>query len=113
MTPRDRMIAGLSRERPDTPAVDLGGRVASLCIPAYLALKQHLGFGDALVFYGGLDVQSLLPSGSAREQKDHGSRYYRALVTHRHIMAPANTVQVGTSPENLVAAFDQAARLIP
>lgn len=46
---RERFRAVLSGETPDRPLVDLGGRVASISTPAYLALKAHLGLGEQLV----------------------------------------------------------------
>ena len=48
LTHRERVRAVLSGEKPDRPVADLGGRVSSLNLPAYLALKSHLGYGDEL-----------------------------------------------------------------
>lgn len=48
MPDRKRVRALFAGKRPDHPVVDLGGRVASLSLPAYLALKDFLGFGDRL-----------------------------------------------------------------
>jgi uroporphyrinogen decarboxylase len=48
LTHRERFRAVLSGEQPDRPLVDLGGRVASISTPAYLALKAFMGFGDTL-----------------------------------------------------------------
>ena len=45
---RERVRAVLNGERPDRAVADMGGRVASLSTPAYLALKAHLGYGDDL-----------------------------------------------------------------
>jgi uroporphyrinogen decarboxylase len=48
MNHRERVRALLSGAKPIRPVVDLGGRVASLSTPAYLALKQYLGLGSQL-----------------------------------------------------------------
>jgi uroporphyrinogen decarboxylase len=66
-------------------------------------------YGDQLVFHGGLDVQDLLLNGSPADVIRHVRHYYAELGLHRYIMAPANSVQPGTPPENLLAAY-QAAR---
>lgn len=68
-------------------------------------------FGDHLVFHGGLDVQRLLLFSTPAEVKAHVRRYLAALGTERYIMAPANSVQPGTPPENIVAAYRSAAEL--
>ena len=65
-------------------------------------------WGDSLIFHGGLDVQRLLLSGSPGEVRDQVFRYLDALGPGRYIMAPANSVQPGTPPENLLAAYDAA-----
>ena len=66
-------------------------------------------YGDRLVFHGGLDVQSLLLTGTPGEVAAHVRHYLHLLGPERYIMAPANSVQPGTSPENLVAAYQTAA----
>ena len=65
-------------------------------------------YGRRLVFHGGLDVQSLLLSGTPEQVRAHVQRYYDVLGPERYIMAPANSVQPGTPPENLVAAYEAA-----
>lgn len=64
--------------------------------------------GDRLVFHGGLDVQTLLPHGIPEQVAAHVRRYYDVLGAERYIMAPANSIQPDTPPENIVAAFDAA-----
>jgi uroporphyrinogen decarboxylase len=61
-----------------------------------------------LIFHGGLDVQSLLLTGSPMEVRWHVRRYLDAFGPGGYIMAPANSVQPGTPPENLIAAYDEA-----
>jgi hypothetical protein len=55
-----------------------------------------------------LDVQSLLPTGTVDRVQGHVRRYLDVLGPERYIMAPANSVQPGTPPENLVAAYEAA-----
>ncbi|MCZ7542987.1 MAG: uroporphyrinogen decarboxylase family protein [Anaerolineae bacterium] len=71
------------------------------------ALRRR--YGDRLVFHGGLDVQTVLPDGAPDDVRRHVRRYLDALGPERYIMAPANSVQPGTPPENIIAAFDEAA----
>jgi uroporphyrinogen decarboxylase len=68
-------------------------------------LRQR--YGDRVVFHGGLDVQSLLLNGTPQEIRQHVQRYLNVFGPDRYIMAPANSVQPGTPPENLEAAFDE------
>ena len=65
-------------------------------------------YGQRLVFHGGLDVQSLLPTGTVGQVRGHVQRYLDVLGSERYIMAPANSVQPGTPPENLIAAYEAA-----
>ena len=65
-------------------------------------------FGKRLVFHGGLDVQTLLPNGTPADVEAHVNRYLDTLGPERYIMAPANSIQPGTPPENIVAAYDTA-----
>jgi uroporphyrinogen decarboxylase len=65
-------------------------------------------YGRCLIFHGGLDVQSLLPTGTPDQVRAHVRRYLDVLGPDRYIVAPANSVQPGTPPENLVAAYEAA-----
>lgn len=65
-------------------------------------------YGGRLIFHGGLDVQSLLLNGTPDQVRAHVRRYLAALGPERFIPAPANSVQPGTPPENLVAAYEAA-----
>ncbi len=62
-------------------------------------------YGDRLIFHGGLDVQTLLPTGTPQQVRQHVKHYLDVLGSARYIMAPANTVQPDTSPENIIAAY--------
>jgi len=63
-------------------------------------------YGGRLIFHGGLDVQSLLLTGTPDEVRAEVRRYLNVLGPESYIMAPANSVQPGTPPENLVAAYE-------
>jgi len=65
-------------------------------------------YGEQLIFHGGLDVQSLLLTGTPGQVRAHVHRYLDVLGPERYIMAPANSVQPGTPPGNLVAAYEAA-----
>jgi uroporphyrinogen decarboxylase len=65
-------------------------------------------YGERLVFHGGLDVQSLLPTGTPAQMRAHVEHYLDVLGPERYIMAPSNSVQPSTPPENLIAAYDAA-----
>jgi uroporphyrinogen decarboxylase len=65
-------------------------------------------YGQRLIFHGGLDVQSLLLTGTPDQVRAHVLRYLDVLGAECYIMAPANSVQPGTPPENLVAAYEAA-----
>lgn len=69
-----------------------------------------LRYGDQLIFHGGLDVQHLLPSGTPEMVRQHVRRYLEVFGSERYIMAPANTIQLGIPPVNIIAAYDEARR---
>jgi uroporphyrinogen decarboxylase len=65
-------------------------------------------YGERLIFHGGVDVQSLLLTGTPDQVRAHVRRYLDILEPKRYIAAPANSVQPGTPPENLVAVYEAA-----
>jgi len=69
--------------------------------PDELACK----FGGRIIFHGGLDVQNLLLKGTEAEITDHINKYYSKLGFDGFIMAPTNTIQPGTPPANILAAY--------
>ena len=73
-------------------------------------LKER--FGGRLIFHGGLDVQTILPTGTLSQVGAEVRRYLDVLGPEGYIMAPANSVQPGTPPRNIVAAYE-AARNFP
>ncbi len=64
-------------------------------------------FGDRLTFFGGIDLQRLLPFGSRNDVIQEVKRYMHALgAGGGYIVAPAHNVQSDIPPENLVAIRD-------
>ena len=63
-------------------------------------------YGGRVIFHGGLDVQVLLLTGTPEDVRAHVHHYLDVLGPERFIMAPANSVQPGTPPENLAAAYE-------
>jgi uroporphyrinogen decarboxylase len=74
--------------------------------------ELRIRFGDSL-YHGGLDVQNLLLQGTPKSVRQHVNRYLDALGPEGYIMAPANSVQPGTPPENLVAAYEAVRQYVP
>ncbi len=68
------------------------------------ALKKE--FGKDLTFFGGIDIQDLMPNGSPQQIKDEVKRRIEILSKNGgYIIAPAHNVQADTSVENVLAFF--------
>ena len=66
------------------------------------SLKER--FGEALCFSGGLDIQELLPRGTAQEVRADAKRLVSILgKSGGYIAGPAHAVQPDTSVENVLA----------
>lgn len=66
-------------------------------------------YGKDLVFFGGIDVQELLPNGSPQMVKDEIRRRIDILGKGGgYILAPAHNIQPDTPIENIIAFFDAA-----
>ena len=64
-------------------------------------------FGKDLVFFGGIDVQGLLPYGTPEKIKDEVKRICEILGKGGgYILAPAHNIQPDTPVENIMAMFD-------
>ena len=66
-------------------------------------------YGDALGYFGGMDVQRILPFGTDEDVR----REVRRLLSvgnekTRFILAPAHNIQPDTPVENILAFFDEA-----
>ena len=66
-------------------------------------------FGRDLVFWGGLDVQHLLPRGSVRDVEREVKRHIDALAPGGgYILSPSHIIQRGTPPQNVLAMYRTA-----
>lgn len=63
-------------------------------------------FSDRLIFFGGVDVQNLLPKGSIQDIKNEVRRLIEASKGERYILAPAHNIQPDTPVENVLALFE-------
>ena len=71
--------------------------------PAYLKNE----YGQDLVFFGGIDVQGLLPFETPDKIKDEVKRICEILGKDGgYILAPAHNIQPDTPVENIIAMFD-------
>jgi len=61
-------------------------------------------FSGEICFHGGIDVQRLMPFGTAEEIKAEAKRYAEAFGTG-YILCPAHLFQPDTPPENIVALY--------
>ena len=70
-----------------------------------VCLKEN--FGRDLVFFGGIDVQELLPHGSPAKIRDEVKRRIEILGKDGgYIVAPAHNIQPDTPVENVSALFE-------
>jgi uroporphyrinogen decarboxylase len=70
------------------------------------------GFGEDLIFFGGICVQDLLPNGTPEQIKSEVIK--RAGILGKdggYIIAPAHNIQEDTSVENILALFDAVKEL--
>ena len=66
-------------------------------------------YGKDLTFFGGIDVQKLLPMGSPQMIKDEVRRRIDILGRDGgYIIAPAHNIQADTPLENILAFFEAA-----
>lgn len=66
-------------------------------------------FGRDLVFWGGIDVQHLLPRGTVGDVEREVKRHIDALAPGGgYILSPSHIIQRGTPPENVLAMYRTA-----
>jgi uroporphyrinogen decarboxylase len=64
-------------------------------------------YGKDLVFFGGLDIQELIPMGSPADIKKEVERLSKIYGENGgYIIAPAHNIQDDTPVENIIALFD-------
>jgi len=69
-------------------------------------------YGDRLCFYGGLDIQRLLPFGTPDEVRQGVKDLIRTLGPGGgFLFATSHNIEPDTPPENIVAMFDAAHEL--
>ncbi|UCG94362.1 MAG: uroporphyrinogen decarboxylase [Candidatus Aerophobus sp.] len=63
-------------------------------------------FGDRLCFWGGIDIQSVLPKASVEEVENHVRSRIRALAPGGgYVVSPAHNIQEDTPCENILALY--------
>jgi len=64
-------------------------------------------FGRELIFFGGIDIQELLPNGPVSRIKDEVKRRIEIFGRHKgYICAPAHNIQPDTPVEHVLAFFE-------
>ena len=64
-------------------------------------------FGQELIFFGGIDIQDLMPNGTPEQIKVEVDRRIDILGKDGgYIIAPAHNIQVDTSVENILSFFN-------
>ena len=65
-------------------------------------------YGNDLIFFGGIDIQELLPNKSPEEIKTEVHRLSEIYGRDGgYIIAPAHNIQDDTPVENIIALFEQ------
>ncbi|TES84673.1 hypothetical protein E3J95_06200 [Candidatus Aerophobetes bacterium] len=63
-------------------------------------------FGDRLSFWGGIDIQHVLPYGTPEEVGEHVESRLKVLAPGGgYVVSPAHCIQKDTPPENILALF--------
>jgi uroporphyrinogen decarboxylase len=90
--------------------IEIGLDILNPIQPRARGMEPHFlkrEFGRDLVFFGGLDIQQLLPRGSAQDVRDEVRRLAEVLGHDGgYILAPAHNVQDDTPTENVLAIFE-------
>jgi len=69
-------------------------------------------FGDRLVFWGGIDTQTLLPRGTPDMVREEVRRIAKTLGRQGgYVLGAVHNIQADVPPENILAMFDEAHRL--
>ena len=69
-------------------------------------------YGDRLSFFGGIDIQNILPFASSQEVRAHIREKKNILGKGGgYIIAPAHNIQPDTPLENILAYFDEAKKI--
>ncbi len=69
-------------------------------------------FGNRLVFWGGIDTQTLLPRGTPDLVREEVRRIAKTLGRQGgYVLGAVHNIQADVPPENILAMFDEAHRL--
>ena len=69
--------------------------------------RLRADFGTRLCFHGGIDMQHLLPLGTAEEVRAEVHRYGQTLgADGGYISVPAHLFQPDVPPENILAVYE-------
>lgn len=69
------------------------------------------GYGDRLIFHGGIDTQHVLPTATPGEAAAHAEEMIAAFAdAGGYIFAPSQVFQADIPVENIVAVYDVASR---
>lgn len=92
--------------------IEVGLNILNPIQPLAKGMDPHFlkrEYGKDLVFFGGIDVQELLPYGTPERIKDEVKRRIEILGKGGgYIVAPAHNIQADTPIENVFAFFDAA-----
>jgi len=66
-------------------------------------------FGDIMTFFGGIDIQRLLPYGGIEEVREGVRKTIEAYASAGgYILAPAHNLEPDTLPQNIVGMYEAA-----
>jgi uroporphyrinogen decarboxylase len=75
--------------------------------PAMQPGSLKAAFGGQLCFHGGIDMQNLLPHGTAAHVREQAQHYAEVLgAGGGYILAPAHLFQPDVPPDNVFAVYD-------
>jgi uroporphyrinogen decarboxylase len=90
--------------------IEVGLDVLNPIQPRAAGMEPHFlkrEYGRDLVFFGGLDIQELLPRGTPQQVKDEVHRLIDILGEGGgYVVAPAHNIQDDTPTENILAVFE-------
>lgn len=67
-------------------------------------------FGGKVIFWGGMDVQKVLPSASREDTEREAGKIVGVMSEGSFVLSPTHNIQPDTPPENIVAMYDSALR---
>jgi len=76
--------------------------------PAYLKKE----FGDRIAFWGGMDIQNILPFGSPQDVRNEVKHLFETLGEGGGwVLCPSHNIQPEVPPENIVAMYEAGAEV--